>query len=334
MVKTRNANDRKAIRELMTMTAMRLNAGRKAHPVLRDIRKRWMLHLFVWCGIAFLILFNIIPITGLQLAFRTYKLKDGFAGIFSGEFVGFKYFAEFLGDRKFPVLLRNTLSISLLKLLFNFPLAITFAIMLTEMPGRKFKRTVQTISYLPHFISWVIVSGLLFTFFSTSNGLLTGLLKPLGIEMPAVLVKGDYYYGVAVISELWKEMGWNAIIYLAAISGIDPTLYESAQIDGAGRLRRIFSITLPSIKGTIAVLLILGVGGLMGGANFEQSLLLGNSTNIARSEIIEVYVYNQGLVAGRYSYAAAAGLFQSMISLCLVIFANWFSRRFLDASLY
>ncbi|MCE5344444.1 MAG: ABC transporter permease subunit [Eubacteriales bacterium] len=316
------------------MTSAQPHAIGKAHPILRDIRKRWMLHLFIWCGLAFLFVFNIIPITGLQMAFRTFKLKDGFAGIFNGQFVGFQYFNEFLSDRKFTVLLRNTMSISVLKLLFNFPLAITFAIMLTEMPGRKFKRVVQTVSYLPHFISWVIVSGLLFTFLSSSSGMLTDLFKSMGIEMPAILVKGDYYYGLAVFSELWKEMGWNAIIYLAAISGIDPTLYESAQIDGAGRIRRIFNITLPSIRGTIAVLLILGVGGLMGGANFEQSLLLGNSTNIARSEIIEVYVYNQGLVAGRYSYAAAAGLFQSMISLFLVISANWFSRRFLDTSLF
>jgi putative aldouronate transport system permease protein len=135
----------------------------RAHPVLRDIRKRWMLHLFVWCGIAFLIVFSIIPITGLQIAFRTYNLKDGFAGFFTGDFVGFKYFNQFLGDRKFPELLRNTLCISALKLLINFPLAIAFAIMITEMPGRKFKRLVQTVSYLPHFISWVIVSGLLFT---------------------------------------------------------------------------------------------------------------------------------------------------------------------------
>jgi putative aldouronate transport system permease protein len=323
------------LRELITIiSTVRPHADGRAHPILRDIRKRWMLHLFVWCGIGFLFVFNIIPITGLQIAFRTFNLKDGFSGFFTGEFVGLKYFQQFLGDRKFPELFRNTVLISSLKLLINFPLAIIFAVMITEMPGRKYRRVVQTVSYLPHFISWVIVSGLMFTFFSISNGLLTELLEPMGIKMPAILVKSDYYYGLAVTSELWKEMGWNAIIYLAAISGIDPALYESAQIDGAGRMKRIFHITLPSIKGTIAVLLILGVGSLMGGANFEQSLLLSNSTNISRSQIIEVYVYNQGLVAGRYSYAAAAGLFQSAISLFLVLSANWFSRRFLEVSLY
>ena len=306
----------------------------RVHPILRDIRKRWMLHIFIWCGLAYLILFHLIPISGLQMAFKTFKLKDGFQGIFQGEFVGFQYFKEFLEDRKFSVLLRNTIVISVLKLIVNFPIAIVFAIMLSEMPGTRFKRIVQTVSYLPHFISWVIVSGVLFTFFSTSNGLLSDIAKQLGLEMPAVLVKSDYYYGLAVFSELWKEIGWNAIIYLAAISGIDPTLYESAQIDGAGRLRRIWNITLPSIKGTIAVLLVLGVGGLMGGANFEQSLLLGNSTNMARSEIIEVYVYTQGLGSGRYSYAAAAGLFQSIISMALVLGANSMSKRFLDTSLY
>ena len=306
----------------------------KQRTIIKDIKRRPLLHLFVWMGLVYLIVFHLVPMVGVQIAFRDFKLKGGFYGIFHDTWVGFKHFSEFLGDRKFPNLLRNTLSISVLKLLVNFPMAILFAIMITEMPGKKYKRVVQTISYLPHFISWVIVSGMLFSFFSTSSGLISEIVRSLGGEMPAFLVKADYYYGLAVFSELWKEIGWNAIIYLAAIAGIDQTLYESAEIDGAGRIRRIVSITLPSIKGTIAVLLILAVGGLMGGANFEQSLLLGNSTNLPHSEIIEVYVYNQGLGSGRYSYAAAAGLFQSVISLLLVLSANAFSKRMLDISLF
>lgn len=311
-----------------------MQTRQKSHPILRDIRRRPMLHIFVWLGLLFLIIFSIVPMTGIQIAFREFKLKDGFIGIYTDEWVGLKYFRQFINDRKFETILRNTVSISLLKLVVNFPLAIVFAIMLTEMPTRKFKRIVQTVSYLPHFISWVVVSGIAYAFFSTSQGMLPEVLGRLNVQMPSILTEPEYYYGLATLSELWKEMGWSAIIYLAAITGIDPSLYESAQIDGAGRLKRIWHVTLPGIKGTVAVLLIMGVGGLMGGANMEQSMLLGNATNISRSEIIELHVYNQGLTGGRYSYSAAASLFQSVISLILVLLANGFSRKVLKESLF
>lgn len=304
------------------------------HLILRDIRRRTMLHMFVWLGLAYLIVFNIVPILGIQMAFRDFNLRDGFAGIFTDPWVGSKYVLQFLTDRKFASLLQNTLCISVLKLAFNFPIAILFAIMLTEIPYPRFKRVVQTVSYLPHFISWVVVSGMVFSFFSPSIGVLSDLLGYFGVDMPPFLVKPEYYYGLATLTEMWKEIGWSAIIYLAAITGIDPALYESAQIDGAGRLRRIVSITIPSIKGTIAVMLILGIGGLMGGGNMEQSMLLGNATNISRSDIIELYVYKQGLGTGRYSYATAASLFQSVVSVTLVLGANFFSRRLLDESLF
>ncbi len=311
-----------------------MQTRQKSHSILRDIRRRPMLHIFVWLGLLFLIVFSIVPMTGIQIAFREFKLKDGFIGIYTDEWVGLKYFRQFINDRKFETILRNTVSISLLKLVVNFPLAIVFAIMLTEMPTRKFKRIVQTVSYLPHFISWVVVSGIAYAFFSTSQGMLPEVLGRLNVQMPSILTEPAYYYGLATLSELWKEMGWSAIIYLAAITGIDPSLYESAQIDGAGRLKRIWHVTLPGIKGTVAVLLIMGVGSLMGGANMEQSMLLGNATNISRSEIIELHVYNQGLTGGRYSYSAAASLFQSVISLILVLLANGFSRKVLKESLF
>lgn len=311
-----------------------MQTRQKSHSILRDIRRRPMLHIFVWLGLLFLIVFSIVPMTGIQIAFREFKLKDGFIGIYTDEWVGLKYFRQFINDRKFETILRNTVSISLLKQVVNFPLAIVFAIMLTEMPTRKFKRIVQTVSYLPHFISWVVVSGIAYAFFSTSQGMLPEVLGRLNVQMPSILTEPEYYYGLATLSELWKEMGWSAIIYLAAITGIDPSLYESAQIDGAGRLKRIWHVTLPGIKGTVAVLLIMGVGSLMGGANMEQSMLLGNATNISRSEIIELHVYNQGLTGGRYSYSAAASLFQSVISLILVLLANGFSRKVLKESLF
>ena len=306
----------------------------KKNSVLMDIRKRWMLHLFVWLGILFLIAFSIVSMMGLQIAFREFELKKGFASIFTGKWVGMKYMNQFVTDRKFWTLIVNTFAISLLKLIICFPAAILFAVMLSEMRGRGFKRVVQTASYLPHFVSWVIVSGILQTFFSTYNGLFSELLKQIGLELIPILSNAKYYYGLAVLSEVWKETGWGAITYLAAISGIDPSLYESAQIDGAGRMRRIWHITLAGIKDTVAIMLILTIGNMIGNANFEQALLLGNTANVAKSGILQTYIYKVGLSQGRYSYATAAGLFQSMISLILVVTANEVSRRLGAGSIY
>ncbi|MHC1747145.1 MAG: ABC transporter permease [Cellulosilyticaceae bacterium] len=299
-------------------------------------KKQWTMHLFVWCGLAFLLIFSIIPMCGLLIAFKDYNIRSGFSGIFTGEFVGLKYFKQFMLDRKFWSLLQNTLVISILKLLISFPLPLLFAIMISEARGKHFKRVVQTVSYLPHFISWVIVAGILFTFFSTFSGVFNEILMNIGlIDKPIpILMDPDHYYGLAVWSEVWKETGWGAIIYLAAIAGIDPTLYESAQVDGASRLQRIRHITIPGIKGAIAILLILSIGSILSSANFEQAMLLGNSMNISKSEILEVYIYKTGLGLGRYSYATAAGLFQSIISFTLVLIANKASKKLTDASLF
>ncbi len=301
----------------------------------KEFKKQAPLHLFIWVGLAFLFLFSLIPMAGIVISFTDYDIKTGFAGMFSSPYVGLKHFVDFVSNRKFLTLMRNTVGISVLKLVFSFPLPILFAIMITEMRGTTYKRLVQTASYLPHFISWTIVAGMIHAFFSTSTGMLNEVLLSLGlIQKPIpLLIDPDLYFLLAVTSEIWKEMGWSAIIYLAAISGIDPSLYESAQIDGAGRLKRIWHITLPSIRGTISVLLILAIGSLFS-ANFDQAMLLGNSMNITHSEIIEVFVYKSGLSQGRYSYATAAGLFQSVISFLLVISANSASRKLMGVSLF
>lgn len=299
-------------------------------------KKQKTIQLFVLMGVVFLFFFNVVPMFGLRIAFAEYKITAGVKGFFTGEFVGLKYFKEFVFDYKFIPLMKNTLSISFLKLILSFPLPIFFAIILNETRNMFVKRIVQTVSYLPHFISWVIVSGLLFSFFSTTSGVINEMFMKIGLikEPLDILTNPNSYYGLAALSEVWKETGWSAIIYLAAISSIDPSLYESAQIDGAGRLERIFYITLPSIRGTISILLILSIGSLLSAAGFEQSMLLGNSMNISSSEIIQTYIYKIGLGQGRYSYAAAAGLFQSVISLLLVLSANAFSRKFADTSLF
>ena len=303
-----------------------------------EFRLQLPLHLFVWAGLLFLLLFCLIPMAGILIAFKDYNIREGFIGMFTApwtENFGMKHFISFMTNRKFSTLVRNTVVISSLKLLFAFPFAIIFAIMLTELRNQGYKRLVQTASYLPHFVSWTVVAGIVYAMFSTNIGVINELLIKLKLRSDPIplLIDADYYYFLAVASEIWKETGWSAIIYLAAIAGIDPSLYESAQVDGAGRLKRIWHITLPGISGTISVLLILAVGGLFSGS-FDQAMMLGNDMNITRSEIMDVFIYQTGLSKQRYSYAAAAGLFQSVISFILVIAANAGSKRISGASLF
>ncbi len=304
-------------------------------------RKQWTLQVFVLLGIVFLAIFSYAPMFGLLMAFKDYKITDGIIGIFTSKFVGFKYFSEFFHEYNFKTIVTNTVGISVLKLIFSFPAPIILAIMLNEVRSVPFKRTVQTISYLPNFISWVIVSGFALIFLSAdNNGIINVLLVKTGIASKPLpfLTSPSYFWGLAVLTSIWKETGWWAIIFLAAISGIDPQMYEAAEVDGASRLKRIWYITLPSIKSTVTVVLILALGNLLGGglggSSFEQSFLLGNPANISRSEIIQTYVFRVGLSEGRYAYATAVGLIQSFISLILVLTSNYASKKVSGNSLF
>lgn len=229
--------------------------------------------------------------------------------------------------------------ISLLKLIFTFPLPIIFALMLNEIKHLRFKKILQTASYLPHFISWIIIANLSFQFLS-SSGVINTILQNMNLIKEPInfLTDANKYWGLAVFLDVWKEMGWWTIIFLAAISGINQDLYEAAQIDGATRLQRIWSITLPCIKGTIVVVLIMTLGNLFGGglsgSNFEQSYLLGNSMNAAKSDIIQTYVFDVGLSKGRYAYATAVGLIQSVISLIMIMGSNYVSKKLTDTGLF
>ena len=304
------------------------------------LKQQWMLQAFALLGIAFLIIFSYIPMVGIVLAFNNYKPKLGLAGFFTSEWVGFKWFKEFLTDPQFWPIFRNTLVLSVLKLAFSFPLPIIFALALNEMRMPRLKRIIQTVSYLPHFISWVIVQGILVSFLNSNNGVLNDLFKQFGWIEDSIpyLSSPSYFWGVAVVSDIWKEMGWWTIIFLAAIAGVDVSMYEAAIVDGASRMNRIVHITLPSIRSTIVVVLILSLGNLLGGglggSNFEQSYLMGNAGNYEVSEIIQTYVMKQGLSQGRYAYAAAVGLFQSIISICLVMLSNFASKKISGSSLF
>lgn len=288
------------------------------------------LQLFALLGIVFILIFYYAPMSGLLMAFKKYKIQTGYAGIFTAPWVGLKWFAEFITDYNFPQLLRNTLGISVLKMVFTFPVPLFLAVILSETRNRAVRRLVQTASYLPYFISWVVVAGFCLQFFSTQDGVVNKVIVALGGNAQYFLSSSDNFWGLVIGTGIWKEMGWWAIIFLAAITGVDPSLHEAAMIDGAGRLKRIRHITLPSIAPTVTVVLILAIGNLLGGglggSTFEQCYLLGNTANRAASDIFQTYSFRIGLSEGRYSYATAIGMIQSVVSVILVFTTNAVSK--------
>ena len=282
-------------------------------------------------GIIWMMIFCYIPMYGIVIAFKHYNIVQP---ISAAPWVGFKYFIEFFQDEQFWIVMKNTIGISFYKLLIGFSLPILFALLLNEITNVKFKKIVQTISYLPHFLSWVILGGILMNWLS-DVGVINNILISLHfIKTPVnFLAEPKYFWAIAVISDIWKELGWSAIIYLAAISSIDPELYEAATMDGAGRFTKMFKITLPSIKPTIVILFILAVSGILN-ANFDQILVLNNQLNTSSSNVIDLYVYRMGIVSGRFSYSAAVGLFKSIIALILLMSANIVSKKLNDTSLF
>lgn len=300
----------------------------------KDLWRQKFYHVIGFAGVVFIFFISYASLFGLQIAFRDYKVSQGFTGIFTADWVGLEHFKEFFMDANFPRVMRNTIGLSLLKLLFGIPAPIIFAIMISEMRFKKTKKVVQTVSYLPHFLSWVIVAGILNIFLaSTKSGLINSLLLDLGwIDEPiGFMTNPSFFWAICIISDVWKEFGWWAIVYISAISAIDPTLYEAMSMDGAGRLQKIWHLTLPSIKGTIGVIVIISLGNLftggMSGSNFDQAFLLGNAMTAEMSEILPTYVYKMGILTNRFSYATAVGLFQSIISLILVFGSNYISGK-------
>lgn len=301
------------------------HATEKPPGIVRFFRQ-WDIQLMVWPGLLFLLVFSYIPMYGVLMAFQDYSL---FKGFFGSPWVGFKHFEMFFGAPEFWNVIRNTIVISLLKLLIGFPAPILLALMLNEIRGRVFKRSIQTISYLPHFLSWVIVSGIVASILSTENGSLNTLLQSLNLIKEPInfLSMPEYFWSILVVTDVWKEIGFSSIVYLAAIAGVDPHLHEAAAVDGASRLRQMFSITLPAILPVIVVFLILAIGSLLN-AGFENILLLGSNPVLRDvSDVLDTYVYRIGIQNSRYSYATAAGLFKAVISVGLLVAANYLARR-------
>ncbi len=293
-------------------------------------RQIWLQSMAV-PGVAWMIIFLYIPIYGISIGFLDYKITQP---ILESEFVGFRHFREFFQDDYFFQIMRNTLGISVLKLAVGFPAPLVFALLLNELRSQRFKRPVQTISYLPHFLSWAVLGAMMMNWLS-DEGLINGIAMALGLQDTPIfyLAEPRMFWSIAVISEVWKELGWNAIIYLAAIASIPQELYESAEIDGAGRVRKMWSVTVPSIGQTIVMLLILNIAWMMG-SNFDQILILSNQLNLEFSNTVDLYVYRVGIQTGRFAYATAVGVFRSVLSLVLLLTANSLSKRVTGKSLY
>ncbi|RAP74112.1 ABC transporter permease [Paenibacillus montanisoli] len=298
--------------------------------VWKRVRRERQIWLLCIPMIAWVLIFSYYPMYGLLISFQHYVPGQS---MFSN-WVGFDHFVRFFNEPDFLQIIRNTLVISLLNLAIGFPAPIILALLLNEVRGRLFKKTIQSLSYIPYFISWVVVANILFTLLG-SDGILNDMLQRLGIiDAPLeFLTKGSYFWGILVASNVWKDMGFSAIIYLSAIAGIDKELYEAGRVDGLGRFGLIRHITLPGIRSTAVLLFILAIGGILN-AGFEQQLLIGNPLTQDHYEVIDTYVYRFGVQLGNYSYGTAVGLMKSGIGLVLVILANRLSKRYMQSSIF
>lgn len=294
--------------------------GRK---LLQEIRRDWMLYAMLAPALIWFLIFNYQPMVGLQMAFKQFS---AFKGIEGSPWVGFEHFAALFESEQFLRAIWNTMVISFYSLILAAPVPIILALMINEVQSRGLRRTVQTVVYLPHFISVVIVAGIVIAMLSPGNGLVNNLLQALGIDRVYFLTKPEWFRSIFIGSNIWKEAGFDSIIYLAAIMGINPALYESAQVDGATRWQMIWRITIPSILPTIAVLLVIRLGHVLE-VGYEYIILLYQPATYQTADVISTYIYRQGLQGARYDLAAAAGIFNSLVALVLVLIANRISRR-------
>lgn len=314
--------------EVSQLKNMSLNdefrALKKGKRKWKQIKEQKFLILMSLPFVIWLIVFRYLPILGWTMAFQDYKPQNSF---FEQEWVGFAHFIELFQDQMFHQALRNTLGMGFLGLIFGFLASITFALLINELRFNKFKRFTQTVSYLPHFVSWVIVANLVTTMLAT-DGAVNQLLVFLGILDDPVhfMAQPRMFWGIVTAAEVWKSTGWGAIIYLAAMAGIDPGLYEAAQVDGANRLQKIIHVTLPGIRPTIIVLLIMSIGNVIN-IGFERQMLLGNNIVANQALVIERYALDYGIGLFRFSYGTAVGIFRSAISIILIFIANGFAKK-------
>ena len=294
--------------------------------IIEKIRlNKYLLLLFLPGMIVFLI-FKYIPLFGLIMSFQDYNFVDGF---FGSKFVGFQQFERLFSASGFIIALKNTLKISSLNIIFGFPAPILLALLLNEIRNLKFKKIVQTTSYLPHFFSWVVISGLLTTFLSPTNGIINKIIVALGGESIYFLADKNWFVPMLVISGIWKEIGWGSIVYLAALTSISSELYEAAEVDGANIFQKIFYVTIPSIRSTICVMFILKLGHILDGG-FDQIFNMYNTAVYDVADIIDTYVYRMGIGGFEYSFSTAASLFKSVVAALMIIGGNYIVKKISD----
>lgn len=297
--------------------------GNNPHGLAKSLIKDKYLYFLALPGLLYFLIFKYVPMWGVVIAFQNYSPFLGFA---NSEWVGLQHFIRFFSNPEFLLLFRNTMAINLLNLCFFFPLPIILSLLLNELRNEVYKRTVQSIIYLPHFLSWVIIVSLSFMMLSRSEGIVNTLIGVLGFAKIDFLTNPNLFWILLTSQSIWKEAGWGTIIFLAAIAGVNPQLYEAAKMDGANRLRQMWHITLPAIRNVIVILLILRLGDIME-VGFEQVFLMYNGAVSHVAEVFDTYVYRVGIQQGQFSYSTAAGLFKSVIGLVLVLLANKLSKK-------
>ncbi len=298
--------------------------------ILIKIKRNWILYLFLIPALVYLAVFNYAPIYGLQIAFKNFRIADGFGG---SEWVGLKWFTRFFNTPRFWSILKNTLTISIYSLLVSFPLSILLALILNNIKKNGYKKFAQTITYMPHFISIVVLVGMLNVFFSPRSGLVNTILGWFGVSPIYFMGLENYFPHMYVWSGVWQSMGWNSIIYLAALAGVDPSLHEAARIDGANKVKRIWHIDLPTIMPTMSIMLIMSFGRIMS-VGYEKVYLMQNDLNLNTSEIISTYVYKMGILNQQYSYSSAINLFNNLINFILVIIMNKVTTKMTNSGLW
>lgn len=296
----------------------------------RSVKKYWDLYLILIPVLVYFLLFKFLPMYGLQIAFRDYRPRLGFWG---SNWVGLKHFSRFFSTYSCWTIISNTLILSLLTLLFTFPLPIVLALVLNEMRDGSYKKIVQTITYAPHFLSTVVIVGMITAFCSPSTGVVNTMIKLFGGDPIYFMAKAEWFRPLYIISEVWTNIGWDSIIFFSALSSVDPQMYEAARIDGANRLKMLRYITLPSITPTIAIMLILTCGRVMS-IGFEKVFLMQTDLNLGVSEVISTFVYRQGILSAQTSYATAIGLMNSLVNFILVITVNSISKYVSEVSLW
>ncbi len=314
----------------MQQPAIKLKTRRSPSQLLRKMFECKALYLMILPMFAYIAIFHYWPMYGVQIAFRDFNFAKGITG---SEWVGMKWFEFFFKSAQFKVVVTNTLALTFYDLLASFPIPIILAIVMHSIPGNRFRRVAQTITYMPHFISVIVLVGMMSCFFAVDSGWVNGLIKSLGGAPQQFMGDAKYFRHMYVWSGVWQQMGWNSIIYLAALTAIDPGLHEAAMVDGASKLQRIWHIDLPGISGTIAILLILRFGSIMS-LGFDKAYAMQNSLNMSVSQVISTYTYEMGMIKYRYSYSAAIGLFNNVINFIMLFTVNTISNKLSGSSLF